>query len=415
MIVIYDTLGAYGGSHTLMLRMGKWLNSKNVRMAIICTKASNTEIVEKLKKVNVQIIRANLKDARIGRKVINSLLKIEPIKVFCFIWNYYLDVERIKKKYGFSFDDFVYSIHPDTFKKGMGFKTTFMQEYAKRSYGKILQRMNHGNALIFLDEINIIESEKYLNCKLDDVTPIIRLPMYCTERDDAEYIIEKGYKSNVLLTAARAEFPYKGYLIGLVDLFARQKKKHPEMRLEIVSAGDDIQELRNKINEQNIEVKAAIVLHGWMEYEELKKKMRECRVYIGMGTSILDASLQYKPSIVTAFNTMECISDHFVAEKPTYMTVPPECKESAESRIGQAFDWNFQEYREQCYNSFEKTKEIYDIDICMDRLIKTETTHKDSMLNSYECTRHFLNHQVNKIRFRNVNLFDVQNIEWENK
>lgn len=415
MIVIYDTLGVYGGSHTLMLRMGEWLNSQNIKMTIICTSASNTEIVGKLKKCNAHIIQANLSDAKAGYRIISQLIKIEPIKFFCFTWNYYLDVERIKRKYRLSFDNFVYCIHPETFKKGIGFKSKFMREYSKSSYKKIFQRMKDNNAIISLDEVNIEESEKFLGCKSDGTISIIRLPMYCPEREDAEQIIERGYKSNVLLTAARADFPYKGYMIGLVDIFAKQKKIHPEMELEIVAAGDDIQKLNDKIDEQEAEIKSAITLHGWMQYEDLKEKMRECRAFIGMGTSVFDAALQYKLSIVVRFNTMECISDHFVAEKPTYMTVPPECEESAEGRIEKAFDWEFQQYREQCYSSFKKTKEVYDIDICMSGLINAKTTHRGSLLSPYECVRHFLNQKFNELRFRNISSSDFKNLEWEKK
>lgn len=415
MIVIYDTLGAYGGSHTLMLRMGEWLNSRNIKMAIICTSNSNTEIVKKLEKCNVQIIQADLSNVKNGYKVIGSLLEIEPIKMICFVWNYYLDVERIKKKYKLSFDNFVYCIHPETFMKGIGFRTKFMREYSKRSYRKIFRRMARNNALISMDEVNIKESEKYLGCNLGEATPIIRLPMYCQERKDAEYIIEKGYKSNVLLTAARADFPYKGYMVGLVDVFAKKKRKHPETELKIVASGDDIQELKNKINEQDDEVKSAITLYGWMQYEELKEVMQECKVFIGMGICVLDAALQYKPSIVVRYNVMECISDHFVAEKPTYVTVPIECTENAEGRIDQVFSWDFQKYREQSFLSFEKTKEIYDIDICMERLVNEKTKCKDSLLSPYECVRHFLNRQFNRVRFRNVSASDFKNLEWENK
>lgn len=415
MIVIYDTLGAYGGSHTLMLRMGEWLKCKKIKMVIICTSDSNKEIVGKLKENNVQIIPASLSNAKIGQKIIKELLEIEPIKVYCFAWNHYLDVERIKKKYKLSFDNFVYCIHPETFKKGIGFKTKLMRGYAIENYRKILKRMNDNNALIFMDEVDINESESYFDCILDGEMPIIRLPMFCPERPDAENIIRRGYKSNVLLTAARADFPYKGYLIGLIDLFVKQKKNYPDMELEIVASGDDIGELKEKISRQNDEIKSAITLHGWMEYEELKQIMQNCRAFIGMGTGVLDAALQYKPAIVVLFNTMDCISDHFISEKPTYSTVSSGCTESAESRIVQVFGWNFQEYREQCFLSFERTKEVYDIEQCMDRLINMETKSKESLLNSCECVRHVLNQKINEIRFHNISASNFKNLEWEKK
>ena len=412
MIVIYYTLGAYGGSHTLMVRMGVWLNSRNIKMTIIGTSVTNTEIIGKLKGCNVKVIEADLSDDKTGFRVVSSLLQVEQIKVYCFSWNHYLDIERLKKKYRWIFDNFVYCIHPETFKKGIGFKTRFMREYSINSYRSILERMNQNGSLISLDEVNLRESEKYLKCNLDKTTPIVYLPMYCPERDDKEEIITQGFDSNVILTAARADFPYKGYMVGLIDLFVDLKNKYPKAELEIVASGDDIQILKDKIANQTESIKASIKLHGWMDYEELKTQMRQCKVYIGMGTTVFDAALQYKPSIVVKFNTMKCYSDHFVSERPTYMTViSPDCSESAYNRIEDAFSWNFEEYRTQSLDSFSKTKEIYDIDICMDKLTHMETKNKGSLLSNKECFRHHLNQQINKIRFRNIHASDYMNIE----
>jgi len=413
MFVIYDTLGVYGGSHTLMLRMAEWLNSRNIKMTIIGTSISNTEVVEKLEKENVKIIEGDLGNAKKGYHIISSLLEEEPIKMYCFSWNHYLDVERIKKKYVLEFDSFVYCIHPETFKKGSGFKTQIARKYSIATYRKILKRMNDNRSLISLDEINIKESESYLQCDLGNTTPIVYLPMYCLERSDAEEIIKYGYNSNVLLTAARADFPYKGYMVGLIDLFAQIKHSFPEIVLEIVASGDDIQILKDKIDSQNQTIRDSIRLYGWVEYDKLKALMRKCRVFIGMGTSVFDATLQYKPSIVVKFNTMECISNHFVVENPTFMTVAPECNESALKRIMEAFEWDFDEYRKQSYLSFSKTKEIYDINIRMEQLVNAETISKKSILTIKESIRHHMNNRLNSVRFKKVSASDFKNLVWE--
>ncbi len=413
MIVIYDTLGAYGGSHTLMLRMAEWLHEKNIKLAIIGTSIRNYEIVNMLKSINTNVIEGDLSNSSKGYQIIKSLLEVEPIKVFCFSWNYYLDVERIKQRYRVSFDNFVYCIHPETFKKGIGFRTKLMRDYSIKKYRAILEKMNRNGSLISVDEVNIKESEKYLRCDLHGITPIVYLPMYCLEREDKEKIISEGYKSNIIMTAARADFPYKGYMVGLVDIFARLKKEYPEMQMEYVTAGDDIQQLKDKIEELPNEISSSIRIHAWMAYEDLKAFMRTCRVYIGMGTTVFDAALQYKPSIVVKFGTMECISDHFVAEKPTYMTALPSCVESAEGRIKNAFLWGIEEYHQQSMESFNKTKEVYDIDKCMKQLIRSETKDKRSILTNREAIRHSLNQRLNRIRFRNRRAYDFRDLEMD--
>ena len=104
MVAIYDTLGAYGGSHTLMLRMCEWLRDQGIDTTIICTSKENTEIVDSLNAIGVRIINAELKDIRKGKEIFSELLQAE-LKVVCFSWHKYLDVERIKKRYQYSFDN----------------------------------------------------------------------------------------------------------------------------------------------------------------------------------------------------------------------------------------------------------------------------------------------------------------------
>ncbi len=413
MIVIYDTLGAYGGSHTLMLRMCQWLSEKNIKSAVICKDDSNTEIVGKMRQSGVKIIRGDLSSEREGAIIIRSLMEEETIKAVCFSWNNYFDIERIKKKYGLKFDNILYCIHPETFKKGIGFKTRFMKNYSKNSYRKIFERMNNNNSIASVDEINIEESERYLGCTLPVKPEIIRLPMYCYAREDFDSIIERGYKSNTILTASRAEYPYKGYVIGLIDDYSVLKDKNQAIKLEIISSGDDYDELEKKISELPDEKKAGIVLHKWMEYEKVKERMRECKVYIGMGTSVFDAALQYKPAIVVKFATYKNFSDHFISEKPEYMAADPRCEEPAIGRLERAMKWSFEEYRDNCIESFIRVKEIYDIDMCMSKILEKSTIRKESILTPFESARHSINHKINEIRFRNRHFARYDELEKE--
>lgn len=89
------------------------------------------------------------------------------------------------------------------------------------------------------------------------------------------------------------------------------------------------------------------------------------------------------------------------------------CQKSAKGKTEQAFSWGFEKYREQCFASFRKTKEVYDIDMCMEQLINADTKNKNSLLSSYESIRHFLNQKFNKIRFRQIDSFDFKNLKLE--
>ena len=67
--------------------------------------------------------------------------------------------------------------------------------------------------------------------------------MYCEKIENYEEIIEKSYKSNKILTAGRAIFPFKGYFMGLIKDFDKLCSEFPDIYLEIVSDGPDIDKI----------------------------------------------------------------------------------------------------------------------------------------------------------------------------
>ncbi len=413
MIVFNDTLGAYGGSHTLMYRMCKWLSENNIKSAIICTSKDNNEIVDKLENLGVEIICVDMKNVQYGYKVLSYLMEEEDIKVYNLSWNYYLDIECIKKKYKLKFDNFVYCIHPETFKKGIGFKTQLLKKLSIKKYAPIYNRMNKNNALIMMDEIDLDESNKYLNVTLNNTVPIVRLPMYCNEKIDYLNIIQSGFHNDIIMTAARAQFPYKGYIIGLIKDYAELKKTYNNLKLEIISAGEDYNVIVDTIASLDENISKDIVLHGWMDYEKLKNSIEKSKIFVGMGTTVLDSALLYKPSLPVRFNTYENIGDKFIHEKPENITVDYKCNSMAINSIRKILDLNLEEYVEICKESFYSVKNMYDINTCMAKLINFSTEKKDCLLTKKEVAMHILNNKMNMIRYKNVNHFDYNKIEFE--
>ena len=242
----------------MMLRMCQWLYEHNMRSVIVCASDSNKEITDKIHSFSTKIICTDIKNARQTADIFRELQQEEELHVISFAWTFYMDIERMKKISHLKFDHCLYCIHPETFKKGIGFKSRLLQEYAIRSYRKIYKRMNVNRAIVMMDEINTRESDHYMKVQLDPPPAIIRLPMYCQSRSDADNIINDGYDSNIIMTAARADFPYKGYMLGLIDDFVILKKDFPHIKLQIISAGDDIDELKTKIRQTSEDVRKDI-------------------------------------------------------------------------------------------------------------------------------------------------------------
>lgn len=415
MIIFNDTLGVYGGSQTLMLRMCQWLSQNKIPAVVICRSAANDEIVEKLRDCGTRIIPMDIRDAKKTGQLLRELQSQEDLCVVNFIWNYYLDMERVKTVAGLRFENIIYAIHPDTFKKGLRIRNPLLHEYAIRSYRRILQRMNDHGAVWMMDQDVLSATEAYLGIQLSPTPPIHALPMFCRENPQAQEIIRDGFQSQTLMTASRAEFPFKGYLLGLLDEFPRLKARYPELRLQMVAGGleEDVEKIHAKIQALPEECRRSVDFHNWMDYDQLRQEMTRCRLFIGMGTSVLDAALAYKPSIPVRYHTYEVNAEHLFSEAPRELSARHSCTVSAVQVIQRVLEAPFETYRAMCQDSFDRCREVYDMAPFMQELIALSSQRQGSLLTWKERTRHHLNNRVNQILRREQDPFDIQKIKTE--
>ncbi len=412
MIVINDTLGAYGGGQTLMLRICTWLNSQHIKAVLLCDNADNTEIVKALLDVDADIRVISIYDFKKLGNEIRELLSQEEIKVINFAWNQYLSIEIVKKENGFQFDNFIYCIHPQTFMKGNGIGLPVLQSHIKNEYAGILERVNENGALLMMDEITWNITEEYFGKTIRVKQPIIRIPIFIEELADKDQIIRDGFENEIIFTSARAEFPFKGYMIGLIDVFKEVKQNHKETKLVIVSGGNDYGQLEEKIASMPDEIKESIELHGWMNQSDLIALMKKSKLVIGMGTTLLDASRNYKPCIPVCTYTMECKTDGFFDEKPENINAITGDKSVAEL-ISQTLNLTFEEYRCKAEKTFEAASNTYDINKNMELLLSCETGNKGCVLKSSEIAEHKLANIVRKVRYRGKREFDYKRIKKE--
>ena len=400
MIVLNDTLGAVGGSHTLFLRMCRWYRKQGIAVSFFCNNRDNEAIASQLEEMGVTIYVIDTTDVRATYNLIKSI-DDGQLQIISFWSNRYLDVEAVKYKYNLLFDNYIYLIHPRCLIKGESYNSrNALINAIRNGYKRIIPKMCSNNAIISADDINIKETEKYYDFRMIPEPPIIRLPMNI-DPVGKEEVIREGYKNRIIMTSCRADFPYKGYVVGLVDEFVKLKKNYPDIELHIVCDGEDIGVLQDKINGVPEEAHESITLSGWMSYEELKTAMNKCMLYIGMGSSIFDSSLRYKPSAVIKFDTMECIGRYYTTENPYDMAAKEDITEPAAKMMERVLKMSYEEYKDFSQKSFEEVKKIYGIDNVMNQFMKHRTNDKRSIMDRRDYLLVRLNNIINSIRFRN--------------
>lgn len=413
MLIINDTLGTYGGSITLIERLCTWAVMNNECIKVYCNDMSNKEIVTKLNRMNVTIECFDTYDSKALSLHIYEDLKQGDIQIVSFILNNYLSIEAVKKSHDLDFVNVIYSIHPATFYKGTGIKEGTFKSVILKRYKKTVQRINDNGAIIFMDQDNIESAEKYYGFSFNSPTVIRALPMICTPlgEDELRSKISKSYDKKIIFTSCRADFPFKGYLFGLIEDFAELAHKYPDVKLCVVCSGeqDDVQKVKTKIKGYDEYVRSRIEFHDWMKYEDLLELMSQAYLYIGMGTGVLDAAIKYVPSIAVRYNTYYNLADCILCDRPDYVVAEERCKSKALSLIEYLLSLDLVEYSKISKKCFEEVAKIYDIQSFFECIKGLEK--KKSYLTGIDIFIHSINTVLNS--FKRKKHYDVSNIKYE--
>lgn len=403
-VILNDTLGVFGGSHTLMLRMCRWMREKEIHVFVICDSDDNKEIVNAMHDIGVVIYPTGSSQYRKINKILKQIYSNgdDDIHVINFCLDKFMDMEVVKSKFGYEFSNVLYDIIPYTYMKGSGLKYAFLRRLMKRKYGKIAEKMYKNNSVISMEETNNQSARNYLEITREQYNPSIApLPMICKQKENYKEIISAGYQSTTILTAARADFPFKGYMVGLVDVFAQLKPEFPDLKLRYITAGADLDILQEKINSLSEDFRKDVLVTGWIPYDEFLNETQKCKIFIGMGTTILDSALNYKPVVLSSYGTMEFLSCGTFVQNP--LKLGPEVMESHNSvdDIRRILTLNEYEYSEEALNSFNAVLQNYDINKCMDKLLNVNHPKKGPILSKVEVNTRIFKAKIDKIRFRN--------------
>lgn len=233
------------------------------------------------------------------------------------------------------------------------------------------------NALIFMDEATKAYALKGTNCiELSD-SSIIRLP-YPIEKHNENMIKDRFENSaKIILTCSRIDFPQKEYLLGLVSQFRLLREKFANIRLVIVGDGKDTASLREHIDSMPIDVKKNIELVGAASYPSLRKYIQQAYIYVGMGTTLLDASNLGVPAILTAAYQKypECNSPGYFYQRWNELGNAPasETDKTASFYIEEILEMSYSEYKKNSMEAKKALEENYNIDVIMGKFLAHET------------------------------------------
>lgn len=371
--------GSAGGTATLSLRMGRWLIRHEWDVVYICPKYTDENNIALMKEIGIKTHKWQIKEM-----VKNFMKEYDHFSEFYFV-SYVVDLflisDSIKKLLNKKTNCYLYVVLDRTLVKGQyineGNKLKkYILYFANTVNLNYVTKLYKNNNIIFMDESCVSMTEKYYRIQFEDIeSKIFRLPM---QINDGYSIKEINLNKFIIITAARMAFPFKGYIIGLIKDFAELKKAYSHIELVIIGNGESLYEVEKVIASLDTSISQDIKLPGNVRYDELIKYFSKAHVFVGMGTSILDAVNSGVLSIVVSSFTYQNRAIGMFHENPLTLGEPDNyidtmsCKKIIETIINIGPE-NYANLVKMDYNAL---LENYDINNFMKRLIDLKNINK---------------------------------------
>lgn len=205
------------------------------------------------------------------------------------------------------------------------FKTKYIIERRKKFSYKIAHQLDENNNIRAFDEKQIAAfKDRYgLNVEVSSKNLLKAFPVEDAFTESELWNKAKSRNEEfIIATCARFQFPHKGYILGLLDVFKELKKKHPKVKLVVIGDGE-----RDKFDERFYtlpdEVKKDITLTGTLPFAKLNETYKKCHMCIGLAGAISTSASLGLPSLVTRHDTLECETYGFYQDVDSVLKSDP--------------------------------------------------------------------------------------------
>lgn len=303
-----------GGGELLIFRMAKYLKKDGYSVCVLYNTISS-EMYDQFTQAAIDIVYI---EQWTGRDIAKEC---SGEKNFFFNLRDFLSVEMIMHG---KTNNYFYVIHPLLMQpKWLENRKSIRWAFVK-TFQRIICQLVQANKIIFMDEMCLNNSATYWGF-IDQISTnlIYRLPMDDFEMADIERSCSSTFK---ILTVARADFPFKGYMKGLIEDVGKLSLDGYNIHLDVVTYGDGEKELQQWKSIVNKKVgKEVISVLGQISNNELPNVYKNTDLYVGMGTTVLEAARMSVPALVTAAYTYDFRTSGLFSSNPTILCAENSC------------------------------------------------------------------------------------------
>ncbi|WP_313163899.1 hypothetical protein [Sedimentibacter sp.] len=380
---VFLRTGVSGGTGTLSIRLSESLIKKGYEVLYICQEINDINNAENLKKLGVKIHK--WKESKISNNLIQIYGSRKRYIFMTYSLNEFLLVESMKKYIHIN-NSILYVVHQYGLTKGYGV-SNWLKPMLAIFYKRLVKKILNSERVIFMDDFIPSFTKKYYNLECNNMRSlIINLPMVVKKFDSNS--VDNKLKLNIfnLLTISRAEFPFKGYLIGLIKEYNKLCEIYNDIELTIITFGQDVERINKEVNSLSREVKEKIHVYGQTSYSKLMNYFNKSHLYIGMGSTILDAANHSTPSLIVSQYTYDCFTSGFFHMQPNLLVAKENSYEGINTYIENVKNMGQKAYKELCIREYRTLSKNYNMNSFFDYLERDNSKSSDMLFSKYELT-----------------------------
>lgn len=354
-----------GGTETLTIRLLNWYRQNNYRSILLTLdEITSMTLLEDIKKINIEhyVYNHNKREfysCKSNKLTFNS--KDNCLIITHFMPEFFECFSMLtESKYSCKFRHTIYIVHP---------YSTYMVSKKIAFIGKgLIDYLLKKNVIVFMDETCIEKCVNYYGLIPEeyDLT-VLRLPISV----NCENIIANRNKIFNILTVSRFEFPFKGYVIGLIKSFEKLYTVNNNISLTIIGYGEGKDSVLRAIRDMQPVVAEKISVIDQVPYSKLNEYILKSDVFVGMGTTILDAAQMSKICIVAIAYQMSDHAAGFLHDN--YKNIGEIYDKSNNypsiyNLLNKALDFNNDEFKYYSDYTYRIIKECYNIDVIAPKL-----------------------------------------------
>lgn len=186
----------------------------------------------------------------------------------------------------------IYYIVPDTTGSAYFIERYFHGKTYKKVHEKMRTMIQHwedANAIYFFSKQQIYPLEENYKINIREQDEKVLPSVLEIQPLDLDKVKQRANRSPfTIITIGRFDFPHKGYMLGLIRSFGRLKKRHKNLKLQIIGFGPDKKKVIDEIKKLNVDTQKDIELIGEVAPSELYKYLDKASLNISVAGAVRD-------------------------------------------------------------------------------------------------------------------------------